>query len=145
MKYCSTSTIAYNSKIKSHSLFKKLNDSGYIKKDENYWILTKKGEAIGGKYKENDKGNKWIVHIQGRPVALFKYEDKFYALKNGCLHQGFPLAEGNLNKYMVECPLHGWVYDFRDGQCLSTPGRCTKSYKVRINGENLEINMEEKG
>ena len=92
-----------------------------------------------------NEGCQWQVEAGDRPVALFKFEDKFYAMKNSCLHQGFPLAEGNVKNYMVECPLHGWVYDFRDGKCLSTPGRCTKSYKVRINGENLEINMEEKG
>ena len=26
-------------------------------------------------------GNKWIVHVDERPVALFKYEEKFYALR----------------------------------------------------------------
>ena len=95
-----------------------------------------------GSVADYDKGNKWIVHIQGRPVALFKYEDKFYALKNGCLHQGFPLAEGNLNKYMVECPLHGWVYDIRDGKCLSLGDRYTITYKLRIQDGILEINMD---
>ena len=87
-------------------------------------------------------GNKWIVHIEDRPVALFKYEDKFYALKNGCLHQGFPLADGNLKKYMVECPLHGWVYDIRDGKCLSLGDRYTITYKLRIQDGILEINMD---
>ena len=86
-------------------------------------------------------GNKWIVHIEDRQVALFKYEKKFYALKNGCLHQGFPLADGKLNKYMVECPLHGWVYDIRDGKCLSLEDRYTISYKLLIQDGILEINM----
>ena len=82
---------------------------------------------------------KWIVEVDGRPVALFKYENKFYALKNGCLHQGFPLADGNLKKYMVECPLHGWVYDIRDGKCLSLGDRYTITYKLRIQDGILEI------
>ena len=88
------------------------------------------------------EGNKWIVQIEGRPVALFKYEKKFYALKNSCLHQGFPLAEGNLKKYMVECPLHGWVYDIRNGKCLSLGNRYTITYKLRIHNGILEINMD---
>jgi len=88
------------------------------------------------------EGEKWIVEINKRPVALFKYENQFYALKNGCLHQGFPLADGNLNKYMVECPLHGWVYDIRDGKCLSFPNRYTITYKLRIRDGILEINMD---
>ena len=85
------------------------------------------------------EGNKWIVQIDERPVALFKYEENFYALKNGCMHQGFPLADGNLKKYMVECPLHGWVYDIRDGKCLSLGDRYTITYKLRIQDDILEI------
>ena len=86
-------------------------------------------------------GNKWIIHINEKPIALFKYEEKFYAMKNSCLHQGFPLADGNLKKYMVECPLHGWVYDIRDGKCLSLENRYTISYKLRLHKGILEINM----
>ena len=70
---------------------------------------------IVGPVENYSKGNKWIVQVEDRPVALFKYEEKFYALKNGCLHQGFPLADGNLNKYMVECPLHGACFDSSNG------------------------------
>ena len=70
-------------------------------------------------------GNKWIIHINEKPIALFKYDGKFYALKNSRLHQGVPLADGNLKKYMGECPLHGWVYDIRDGKCLSLENRYT--------------------
>ena len=94
-----------------------------------------------GQVADYKDGNKWIVHIEDRPVALFKYEDKFYALKNGCLHQGFPLADGNLKKYMVECPLHGWVYDIRDRKCLSLENRYTITYKVRVNKGQIEIQI----
>ena len=86
-------------------------------------------------------GNKWIVQVNNRPVALFKYEENYYALKNRCLHQGFPLADGNLNKYMVECPLHGWVYDIRDGKCLSLQNRYTITYSVRINKGHIELQI----
>tara|TARA_B100000131_G_scaffold314719_1_gene352000 strand:+ start:271 stop:579 length:309 start_codon:yes stop_codon:yes gene_type:complete len=87
-------------------------------------------------------GNKWIVEVNKKPIALFKYENSYYALKNGCMHQGFPLVDGNLNKYMVECPLHGWVYDIRDGKCLSLGDRYTVTYKLRINNDNIEINLK---
>ena len=100
-----------------------------------------KWKKVGPVADYND-GNKWIVLVDERPVALFKYEDKFYALKNGCLHQGFPLADGNLKKYMVECPLHGWVYDIRDGKCLSLGDRYTITYKLRIQDDILEINLD---
>ena len=38
----------------------------------------------------------------GNILKVFnKLDNQFYALKNGCLHQGFPLAEGNMKKYMI--------------------------------------------
>ena len=97
-----------------------------------------------GALTEFSDGNKWQIHVGDRPVALFKYEDTFYALKNGCLHQGFPLADGNVKEYMVECPLHGWTYDIRDGKCLSTVNRQTDTYDVRIRGEYVEIKLPDK-
>ena len=96
---------------------------------------------IIGPLKNYQEGHKWIVEIETKPIALFKYENNYFALKNGCMHQGFPLAEGNLNKYMVECPLHGWVYDIRNGKCLSLENKFTISYQVRIKDENIEVNL----
>ena len=61
-----------------------------------------------GTLNEFNVNNQWLIEIENRPIALFKYDNNFYALKNSCLHQGFSLAEGHLKSYMVECPLHGW-------------------------------------
>ena len=94
-----------------------------------------------GSVDEYKNDNKWIVKINNKPIALFKYKDNYYALKNGCMHQGFPLADGNLSEYMVECPLHGWVYDIRDGKCLSLGDRYTIKYELRIKKNNIEIKL----
>ena len=97
-----------------------------------------------GKLSYFKKGCQWLVSINNRPIALFKYENNFYAIRNSCLHQGFPLAEGNVKKYMVECPLHGWTYDIRDGKCLSTVNRQTDTYDVRIRKKYVEIKLPDK-
>ena len=85
------------------------------------------------------KSNQWLIEINNRPVALFRYNNEYYAIKNSCAHQGYPLAEGNLKDCMIECPLHGWVYDIRDGDCLSLPNKKIMTYKVRQNNNDLEI------
>ena len=97
-----------------------------------------------GPLSDYEEGCQWQVQIGERPVALFKYDGNYYAIKNSCLHQGWPLSEGNVKKYMVECPLHGWVYDMRNGKCLSLGDRFTKTYELRIKGKYLEIEMEGK-
>ena len=95
-----------------------------------------------GKKNDFNNGDKWLVEAGGRPIGLFRYENKFYAIKNSCLHQGFPLNEGILCDYMIECSLHGWVFDIRDGKCLSLVDRKTKVYNIRENKENIEIYVD---
>ena len=94
---------------------------------------------IGPSSKYEDS-KQWLIEINNRPIALFKYKDTYYAIKNSCAHQGYPLAEGNLKDCMIECPLHGWVYDIRDGNCLSLPNKTIITYKIRNDDDNnLEI------
>tara|TARA_B110000116_G_C16637260_1_gene491154 strand:- start:407 stop:712 length:306 start_codon:yes stop_codon:yes gene_type:complete len=92
-----------------------------------------------GLISEYNKGNQWLIEIGTKPVALFKYNDDYYAIKNSCAHQGYPLAEGNLKDCMVECPLHGWVYDIRDGNCLSLPNKKILTYKIRKKNNSIEV------
>ena len=98
-----------------------------------------KWHKIGPSSKYEDS-KQWLIEINNRPIALFKYKNKYYAIKNSCAHQGYPLAEGNLKDCMIECPLHGWVYDIRDGNCLSLPNKTIITYKIRNDDDNnLEI------
>ena len=93
-----------------------------------------------GPSSQYEDSKQWLIEINNRPIALFRYQNKYYAIKNSCAHQGYPLAEGNLKDCMIECPLHGWVYDIRDGNCLSLPNKKITTYKIRIdNNNNLEI------
>tara|TARA_B100000945_G_C20091237_1_gene461378 strand:- start:238 stop:540 length:303 start_codon:yes stop_codon:yes gene_type:complete len=95
-----------------------------------------------GKKDKYSKGDKWLVKVNGRPVGLFRYNNNYYAIKNSCLHQGYPLHEGLLCDYMIECKLHGWVFDIRDGKCLSLGNRSTKIYELRIIKDEIEIKID---
>jgi len=92
-----------------------------------------------GLISEYNKGNQWLIEIGTKPIALFKYNDNYYAIKNSCAHQGYPLAEGNLKDCMVECPLHGWVYDIRNGNCLSLPNKKILTYELRKKNNSIEV------
>ena len=96
-------------------------------------------EGHRGWQKKTYNSKQWLIEINNRPIALFRYQNKYYAIKNSCAHQGYPLAEGNLKDCMIECPLHGWVYDIRDGNCLSLPNKKIITYKIRNDNNNLEI------
>ena len=48
-------------------------------------------------------------------LALFNDGGEFFAIDDGCPHQGASLGEGLLHGGRVVCPLHSWVFDVRTG------------------------------
>ena len=75
----------------------------------------------------------------GRELALYNIEDKFYAIENFCPHKGAPLAEGNLCGHTIQCDWHGWQFDVRTGQCLTTTSGDIEIFEVLIEGELLKV------
>jgi len=81
--------------------------------------------------------------VDGRCVAIFKIkENEFYAIDNTCPHQGGPLGEGYLENYTLTCPWHAWTFDVRNGSCDTVPADRIKSYKLKIEGNDIFLNME---
>jgi nitrite reductase/ring-hydroxylating ferredoxin subunit len=68
----------------------------------------------------------------GSEVALFNVAGKFYAIENFCPHKGYPLADSRLYGNKVECNLHAWRFDVRDGKCSEKKGCSIESYKVEV-------------
>ena len=85
---------------------------------------------------------------QGKPVALgdkqlalFKVGGQFYALDNACPHRGGPLGEGHLDGAEVTCPWHAWTFDVKTGDCLSTPDTKQKTFPVKVEGDDILIDL----
>lgn len=92
------------------------------------------------------EGNRVIVDIDGREIAVFKIGDEFHALLNYCVHQGGPGCEGRIAGTLIEeedgslgydrknevvsCPWHGWEYDIETGEHLANPQYRIPSYEV---------------
>jgi nitrite reductase/ring-hydroxylating ferredoxin subunit len=89
------------------------------------------------------------VDVDGRSVAVFNVDGRFYALRDVCPHQGAPLSMGpivgNLSatepgcyrydagQKRVRCPWHGWEYDLASGQSSFDPKRNrVRSFPVRV-------------
>lgn len=60
-----------------------------------------------------------ITHrnVDGKCIALLRFDDGFFILDNYCPHKGGPLAQGKLDDqgYLV-CPWHKYQYNPRTGQ-----------------------------
>ena len=67
-------------------------------------------------------GKSKIVTTNGREIAVFKHQSKFYALDNGCYHHGGGLLNGDIEmldgKACVVCPWHGYRITLAEGEGL---------------------------
>ena len=75
----------------------------------------------------------------GTEVALFNVGGKFHAIENFCPHKAYPLADSRLYGNVVECDLHGWRFDVRNGECFTKSNCSLESYEVVIEDEMIKI------
>ena len=80
------------------------------------------------------------VKLEGLEIALFNWDQTFYALENHCPHLGFPLTEGIVQEGAVICGWHGWRVRLEDGGC---PGKTltARTYPCEIRGEDLYVEV----
>lgn len=89
-----------------------------------------------------EEGKGTTVFVNERDLALYKYEGKFYALDNTCLHRGGQLGDGWMSGPNVICPLHGWDYDVKTGVSRYEPKEQIATYPVHIAGESVLIDAD---
>lgn len=92
-------------------------------------------------------GERKLVSVRGRPIAIFNLGGEFFGLLNRCPHQGGSLCDGVLTGLVesnepgsyrftrlgeiVRCPWHGWEFDIRTGLSWCEPGRVqVRTYPV---------------
>lgn len=74
----------------------------------------------------------------GRQICLARVDGGWYATDNSCTHAEYPLCDGALDGCLVECMLHGAVFDLRDGSVVEGPAvDALRTYPVKE--ENGEI------
>jgi nitrite reductase/ring-hydroxylating ferredoxin subunit len=104
---------------------------------------------VVAKVSEIPPGNRKLVTVRGRSIAVFNLDGEFFGLFNRCPHQGGPMCEGILTgliesdepgqyKYsrkgeIIRCPWHSWEFDIRTGQSWCDPGKVkTRRYQVSV-------------
>lgn len=85
-------------------------------------------------------GERIVVEIGRRWIVVFNVEGQFYAVDDDCTHEEFPLSEGALNGYSLECAKHGAQFDIRDGKVLAPPAFvAVKTYEVRVENDEIQL------
>jgi nitrite reductase/ring-hydroxylating ferredoxin subunit len=73
-----------------------------------------------------------VVRVDGRQLALFRVEDRFYAVDNRCPHMGYPLAQGTVKGETLTCDWHNWKFNLEDGRCILRGSEDVRSYPVTV-------------
>ena len=82
------------------------------------------------------------VPLEGKVLALFNVDGKFYAIDDTCTHAGASLAEGAVAGTVVTCPWHGATFDITTGRVLSPPApQGVLSYRVQVDGSDIKIEL----
>jgi nitrite reductase/ring-hydroxylating ferredoxin subunit len=83
------------------------------------------------------------VDVGDEKVCVSNVNGQYYAIGNICTHVGGPLAEGNLEEYIVQCPWHGSRFDIRTGEVVRPPAmRPEPEYEVKVEGNDILIKKQ---
>jgi len=99
---------------------------------------------------EISEGTAKIVKMEGKPIAIFNINGKFYATDETCPHEGGPLSDGSIEGENVSCPWHGATFHIKSGRTLEPPAgekmgppvdKGIACYPVRIVGTEVKIEI----
>lgn len=112
-------------------------DSGF----NNFNKPERTGQTVSvGRADDVPPGGSATVELpNGRELALYNIDGRFYAIENFCPHKGAPLVEGTLCGHTIECEWHGWQFDVRTGECLTTTSGDIEVYEVVIEEGLIKI------
>ena len=89
-------------------------------------------------------GDKKLLDVDGRAIALFRVGDEFHAIDDVCTHDGGPLAEGELEGCEIRCPRHGARFDVRTGKALCFPAvEPVTTHAVEVRNDEIYVTLND--
>lgn len=81
--------------------------------------------------------------VEGVRIVLCKVDGEVYAVENQCSHAESTFDKGRVRRHKLLCPLHGAIFDVRDGSVLGAPAFSPiKSYPVRIEDDQVLVKLD---
>jgi len=111
-----------------------------VKKDKEKFIAASDGFVYVSEASEFEESRAKIFCIDKERIAVYKHENKLYAIHNVCKHQGGPLGEGKIIDGCITCPWHGYQYLPHNGQSPPPFTEKVSTYDVRVNDGKVFLN-----
>jgi nitrite reductase/ring-hydroxylating ferredoxin subunit len=82
------------------------------------------------------------VEANGKSIAVFLVDSKYYAIDDGCTHELASLSEGYLEDTVIECPLHQGAFCIKTGQALHAPAEDpVTTYEVEVKDDRIFVRV----
>jgi nitrite reductase/ring-hydroxylating ferredoxin subunit len=75
-------------------------------------------------------------------VALYMVNGEVFATDDVCPHAYALLSTGFFEEYVIECPLHGAMFDVRTGRCQTTTFKDVRTYAVEVRDGEVFVDLE---
>lgn len=111
-----------------------------VKKDKERFDHTKEGFVSVCNMDGFEEGRAKMFCIEEERIAVYKHENKLFAIHNVCKHQGGPLGEGKIIDGCITCPWHGYQYLPHNGQSPAPFTEKVNTYDVRVEGTMVWLN-----
>jgi 3-phenylpropionate/trans-cinnamate dioxygenase ferredoxin subunit len=87
-------------------------------------------------------GTRKVIDLEGTSILLLNLEGNYYAIRNLCSHQNFPLEDGDIEDCIITCPLHGAKFSIQTGAVKAPPAfEDIATYEVRVENDMIQINI----
>jgi len=84
-----------------------------------------------------------VVRVGDAPIGVTKIDGEFFAFADVCTHDDGPVAEGDLDDYIIECPRHGAKFDIRSGKVTQLPAVAPiPVYAVKVEGDTVLVSKK---
>ncbi|MEX2525798.1 MAG: non-heme iron oxygenase ferredoxin subunit [Gammaproteobacteria bacterium] len=81
--------------------------------------------------------------VEGVRLVLCNVGGEIYAVENQCSHADSGFDKGRVRRHKLLCPLHGAIFDVRDGSVLGKPAFSPiKTYPVVIEDGQVYVKVE---
>jgi 3-phenylpropionate/trans-cinnamate dioxygenase ferredoxin subunit len=114
------------------------NDQGAMQERRvmNDFVVVAKADEI-------EEGKVMVVRVGDAPIGLTKVEGELFAFADVCTHDDGPVAEGELDEYVIECPRHGAKFDIRTGKVRQLPAVVPiPVYAVKVEGDSILVSQK---
>jgi nitrite reductase/ring-hydroxylating ferredoxin subunit len=107
-------------------------------------VSPKEGYIFVAKLEDIPKGKGGVFKAEGKRLAVFRIDDRCFAINDICPHQGASLGKGTLKGYVISCPWHHQQFDVRSGFGPDGGGYCVVRYDVVVEQGNVFVCMKKR-